>query len=400
MSPDVAAQAFEPFFTTKPEGLGSGLGLSMVYGFVLQSGGHVRLLTEAGSGTAVQIYLQHTSERIPEASVATPSHEVERGHEEMILVVEDNEMVRSLTVELLEHLGYRAIAADGADAALAHLSSDADINLHAHRPGAARADRRIRPGAAGAGCDPGCECCSCPDTRRTCWRVAGRTTSPRPVDEAVHHPAVGRRGQPADVASHRRDALSPVRPDASAPGRSGPVRRAAYAGPFRARVPPSPRRRRGPRPGDRSEGRRRGGGAHALRALRRVGVHDRLPRVGRSPARRGGHAAHLPPGVAERRLVRARSGLRAVAGDDRPAGGDRRAAEGAAPSRRLARGRRPERLRAGLPAPERREIETVWSVRSAIESLEPDDREIVKLQHLDGWSHTQIAERLGCRSAP
>ncbi len=129
MTPDVVAQACEPFFTTKGVGLATGLGLSMVYGFVLQSGGFFRILSEPGEGTTVQIYLLETLERCapPPAPEHTPG--VVSGGREVVLVVEDNDTVRSLTAALLGHLGYRTVEAEHAEGALGHLAAEGDIDL-------------------------------------------------------------------------------------------------------------------------------------------------------------------------------------------------------------------------------------------------------------------------------
>ena len=108
MSPDVREHAFEPFFTTKEVGQGSGLGLSMVYGFAKQSNGHVAIYSEEGKGTAVKLFLPRTdTPPVPEKSEAVP--ETPRGKGETILVVEDDEDVCTMAVTILEGLGYRAI---------------------------------------------------------------------------------------------------------------------------------------------------------------------------------------------------------------------------------------------------------------------------------------------------
>jgi CheY-like chemotaxis protein len=115
MPADVLARAFEPFFTTKPTGQGTGLGLSMAYGFVKQSGGDIVLESEPGRGTSVKIYLQrsHDEPAQREDSVTTQLF----GGLETILVVEDEPDVRTSTVELLSALGYQVLSAhDGASA--------------------------------------------------------------------------------------------------------------------------------------------------------------------------------------------------------------------------------------------------------------------------------------------
>jgi PAS domain S-box-containing protein len=117
MSKEVAARAFEPFFTTKEAGHGTGLGLSQVYGFVKQSGGHVKIYSEAGHGTTVKMYfprrLQRTIEQ--EAEEGLP---VAEGESETILVVEDDPDVRAYLLEMLRELKYRVIPANSAQAAL------------------------------------------------------------------------------------------------------------------------------------------------------------------------------------------------------------------------------------------------------------------------------------------
>jgi PAS domain S-box-containing protein len=113
MPPDVLAKVFEPFFTTKDVGKGSGLGLSMVYGFIKQSGGAIRIESEVGQGTTVYLYLPRSNQKV-EAAVAHPSVAMPRGSER-ILVVEDEPEVRSQVAQQLRSLGYDvAEAADGA----------------------------------------------------------------------------------------------------------------------------------------------------------------------------------------------------------------------------------------------------------------------------------------------
>jgi signal transduction histidine kinase len=130
MTEDVMARAFEPFFTTKDIGSGSGLGLSQVYGFVKQSGGHVTIESEPGRGTVFSIYLPRADAQAkPIAGAnALPEDRVPTGSE-TVLVVEDNEDVRNVVVTTISDLGYRVlIAANGAQA-LALIDSDAKIDL-------------------------------------------------------------------------------------------------------------------------------------------------------------------------------------------------------------------------------------------------------------------------------
>jgi CheY-like chemotaxis protein len=131
MPPEVIEKAFDPFFTTKAVGKGTGLGLSQVYGFVKQSGGHVKIYSEIGHGTTIKIYLP----RLLGASVgSTDAMDFDRPlplgeSREVVLVVEDESAVRRFTVEALAELGYRVLEADGAAAALRLLDSHPEIVL-------------------------------------------------------------------------------------------------------------------------------------------------------------------------------------------------------------------------------------------------------------------------------
>lgn len=118
MPPEVMEHVFEPFFTTKEVGRGTGLGLSMVYGFVKQSGGHVKVYSEVGHGTSIKLYLPRTAQQ-PEATGDAPaaSSIALSSQGETILVVEDDPAVRKMAVSILEGLGYRVCqAADGRSA--------------------------------------------------------------------------------------------------------------------------------------------------------------------------------------------------------------------------------------------------------------------------------------------
>jgi CheY-like chemotaxis protein len=130
MTPDVAAKAFDPFFTTKPMGEGTGLGLSMIYGFAKQSGGQARITSEPGKGTMVCLYLpRHFGEADGAEPVADLSEAARAKMGETVLVVDDEPTVRMLVTEVLEDLGYAAVeAADGASG-LAVLQSDMRIDL-------------------------------------------------------------------------------------------------------------------------------------------------------------------------------------------------------------------------------------------------------------------------------
>ena len=127
MPADVVAQAFEPFFSTKPEGKGTGLGLSMVYGFVKQSGGHVRIYSEVGSGTTIKLYLPRADQR-EDVLVAHETAPISGGAE-TILVAEDDAEVRSTVVETLRDLGYRVLTATDAASALTVIESGVAIDM-------------------------------------------------------------------------------------------------------------------------------------------------------------------------------------------------------------------------------------------------------------------------------
>jgi PAS domain S-box-containing protein len=127
MTPEVLERAFEPFFTTKSEGQGTGLGLSMVYGFVKQSGGHVKIFSQPGQGTTVRLYLPRSEE---EEDVETEFESgPATGGTETILVVEDDEDVRGTVIDMLTDLGYRVLKAKDAQSALAIVESGIAIDL-------------------------------------------------------------------------------------------------------------------------------------------------------------------------------------------------------------------------------------------------------------------------------
>ncbi|PQZ93467.1 MULTISPECIES: ATP-binding protein [Pseudomonas] len=123
MSPATLKRAFEPFFTTKREGHGTGLGLSMVFGFVRQSGGHVEVWSEEGKGSVVQMYFPHSLE--PESLDVHIDQVAHTGGQETILVVEDNEGVRLTVVELLQQSGYTVLTAEDGDRAMLALQDGA-----------------------------------------------------------------------------------------------------------------------------------------------------------------------------------------------------------------------------------------------------------------------------------
>jgi PAS domain S-box-containing protein len=154
MTPAVIARAFDPFFTTKPIGQGTGLGLSMVYGFARQSEGHARIYSEAGQGTTVKLYLPRYRGKVEEADGAAPGserHAAQAG--ETVLVIEDELAVRELVLDVLSDLGYHALEAVDGPSGLKVLQSNARIDLlvtDVGLPGmngrqVAEAARQVRP---------------------------------------------------------------------------------------------------------------------------------------------------------------------------------------------------------------------------------------------------------------
>ncbi|WP_309486587.1 PAS domain S-box protein [Sinorhizobium sp. 8-89] len=129
MSAKVRERAFEPFFTTKPQGAGTGLGLSSVYGFVKQSGGHVALYSEEGQGTTVRIYLPLALEKGAETSETAAPLSLPEGTGELVLVAEDDERVRRVTIARLESLGYRVLQASNGPEALSILDRMPGVGL-------------------------------------------------------------------------------------------------------------------------------------------------------------------------------------------------------------------------------------------------------------------------------
>jgi signal transduction histidine kinase/DNA-binding response OmpR family regulator len=218
MSKEVLERACEPFFTTKPEGVGTGLGLSMAYGFVKQTGGHFRIYSEVGHGTVVKMYFPRSFEA--EASVTRLSGGPVEGGTETILVVEDDPAVQRTVVEMLGSLGYRVLKADNASAALVIVQSGMPIDLlftDVVMPGPLRSPELARqakahlPGLAvlftsgytqnaivhGGRLDPGVELLSKPYGRDQLARkvrhlLANRTTPAVPPADSVA-PSITRR---------------------------------------------------------------------------------------------------------------------------------------------------------------------------------------------------------------
>ena len=130
MSDDVRSCAFDPFFTTKPAGQGTGLGLSMVHGFVKQSGGHVRIDSEPGEGTSVRLLLPRSAGANPKvAGVPDRDERSESRAGETVFVVEDDARVRAVVTRQLQMLGYSALGAATAEEALRALDAGVDVDL-------------------------------------------------------------------------------------------------------------------------------------------------------------------------------------------------------------------------------------------------------------------------------
>jgi CheY-like chemotaxis protein len=148
MLAEVQAHIFEPFYSTKPSGAGSGLGLSMVFGFVKQSNGHISIYSEAGRGTTIRIYLPRidAATEPAQAADAVPS----RGNGEIVLIVEDNGALRRAAVRQFRDLGYRAIEADGPGEALTLLAREpvdllfTDVVMPGPMDGVALAEEAVR----------------------------------------------------------------------------------------------------------------------------------------------------------------------------------------------------------------------------------------------------------------
>lgn len=129
MSPAIQAQAFDPFFTTKPQGQGTGLGLSMIHGFVRQSGGQVRIYSEIGKGTTMCLYLPRSLGGVEAEDLPGVAVVAEGGHGETVLVIDDEETVRMLVAEVLSEAGYNVIEAPDGPSGLEILRSERRIDL-------------------------------------------------------------------------------------------------------------------------------------------------------------------------------------------------------------------------------------------------------------------------------
>jgi PAS domain S-box-containing protein len=129
MPPDVIERAFDPFYTTKPLGQGTGLGLSMIHGFVRQSGGQVRIYSEVGQGTTMCLYLPRFVGDLDDESVEEAEGALEPSHGETVLVIDDEEPIRMLISDVLEEAGYRVLEAHDGPSGLKLLQSETRIDL-------------------------------------------------------------------------------------------------------------------------------------------------------------------------------------------------------------------------------------------------------------------------------
>jgi len=131
MSEEVRRRAFEPFFTTKPTGAGTGLGLSMVYGFVKQSGGNIQIYSEVGRGTSVRVFLplaEGVGASAAPTAIQAPEADLPRGAE-TVLLVEDDPRLRRVLSKRLRSLGYEIIEADSGAAAMAQIAIRPEVAM-------------------------------------------------------------------------------------------------------------------------------------------------------------------------------------------------------------------------------------------------------------------------------
>jgi CheY-like chemotaxis protein len=129
MAEEIIAKVFDPFFTTKPIGQGTGLGLSMVYGFVRQSGGQVRINSELGKGTTMTLYFPRHLGLVEEDPNVSPRSRIQPGGGETILVVDDEPTLRMLISDVLEENGYKVLKAKDGAKALSFLQSARVVDL-------------------------------------------------------------------------------------------------------------------------------------------------------------------------------------------------------------------------------------------------------------------------------
>jgi PAS domain S-box-containing protein len=155
MPPDVVARAFEPFFTTKAVGRGTGLGLSMVFGFVRQSGGHIKIYSEVGRGTTIKLYLPRAITKLDVHVANDESITPHLSQGEAVLVIEDDDSLRKMALTMLAGLGYRTLEAADGPQAMEKIASAGRIDLlltdvvlpkGMNGPAIAKAAQQVRPG--------------------------------------------------------------------------------------------------------------------------------------------------------------------------------------------------------------------------------------------------------------
>jgi CheY-like chemotaxis protein len=130
MTPEVAARAFDPFFTTKPQGQGTGLGLSMIYGFAKQSGGHIAIDTAPGAGTVIRLKLpRYRGEAMADSRAAAANGALPATGQATLMLVDDEEQLRELLAEMLEMLNYHVVQAGDAAAALGMMDAGQQADL-------------------------------------------------------------------------------------------------------------------------------------------------------------------------------------------------------------------------------------------------------------------------------
>jgi CheY-like chemotaxis protein len=129
MPPEIASHVFEPFFTTKEQGKGTGLGLSMVFGFMKQSGGHINVYSEVGTGSTFRLYFPRAEAGAATAEGLRIEEPALRGANEVVLVVEDNGALRRVALRQLVELGYRVREAASAQAALESIALDPAVDV-------------------------------------------------------------------------------------------------------------------------------------------------------------------------------------------------------------------------------------------------------------------------------
>ncbi len=214
MTDEISARVFEPFFTTKEAGQGSGLGLSMVYGFVKQSGGHIAVYSEVGEGTTIKIYLPRSLLAHEEDTETTFDVAQLAGQGQRVLVVEDDAMVRELACDLLTELGYRVSKAEDGPAALRFLEGNEAVEL--------LLTDAVLPGGMNGRELANAVTAACPDT--AVLFMSGYTENAIIHHGRLDHDAVllQKPFRKKDLALKAHEVLSARRPGGTNPGESEP----------------------------------------------------------------------------------------------------------------------------------------------------------------------------------